>query len=117
MKTIFSVLIFVGLALTSFSQSTPYVEFTETNSLNNDQILHIPAGGFIWFYTDNTDPSDIKTYVRSSRVTPVDIAPITPPGWNAFKMYYDVDTDFSLPVSGPTDYMLDNNFSPCVQIN
>lgn len=117
MKSIFTLLLFISLSLESFGQSTPYIEFTEFNDTELEQTLIIPAGGFVWMITDNSNPLDIKTYVRSSRVTSVDVTPVTPANWNAFKMYYDVETPLRLPVSGSTDYVLDNNFSPYVKIN
>jgi hypothetical protein len=106
--------IFIGL--NAFSQTPPYQEFTKVNAIGTELTLHVPAGGFIWFLTHDTGTS-IKTYVRTSRITAVDVTPVTPSGWFALKMYYDVDTDFKVPVSGSTDYVLGDNYENYVNVN
>ena len=96
--------------------ATSWVEFQKTNTTGTELTLNIPAGGFVWFLTDDSSGSAV-TYVRISRASHIDIAPAAPNGWNAFRMYYDVDTTFKIPVSGLTNYTLCNNFFPHVRIN
>ena len=117
MKRLVSILVLAVLFSFNLSAQSSYTEFQKTNTTGTELTLFIPAGGYLWFLTDNTDANNVKTYVRNSRVTPTDIAPIPNANWNAFKMYYDVDSELSPPVSGLTNYVLDNNYANYVRLN
>lgn len=117
MKSIFTLLLFVSVALTSFGQTPTYTEFTEQNETIVGGEKWVETGGTIWQITDNNNPSDIRTYLFWQRVSSVPNVPNVPANWNAMEITYDQKTKLPFDFTGPVTYILTEDYAVYIKIN
>lgn len=119
MKKVLSILgLVLFLAFSAQSQTPPYVEFQKANFTLYEVEKVIPDNGSIRIITDNTDPSNIKTYIFFQRGvgTPAYI-PNVPPDWSTYEAEYDAKTKLRFRTEGDVNYILTENFSVYLRIN
>ena len=117
MKSIFTLLIFLVVSFTTFSQSA-YTEFTEPNTTIEQAVKHIEAGGKIWYITDNTDaPVEVRTYIFYQRHANVQNIPNVPSGWSAYEVAFDQANDITFDLDNNTVYILTEDKAVYIKIN
>lgn len=120
MKSIFKFSALALIAILSFGafgQVTPYNEFTESNTTIDHAVKHVEAGGSIWQITDNTVPTDIKTYIYYQRFSNIPNVPNPPIGWSAKEITYDQANDIYFDLSSPTVYIITEDAAVYIKIN
>lgn len=97
--------------------ATPYTEFTEANASLEEIKKTVPTGGKIYFLTDNTVPTDIKTYIFLQRNAAIPNIPNPPSGWIAYEVEYDQETELKFDVDNNTVYVITEDQAVYMKIN
>lgn len=120
MKNKFITIFLLGWLFTGIKAQaqTPYSEFSTTNFTLFTGEKFIPAGDKIRYITDNTDPSNVKTYIFYQRNASVpSYVPQVPADWNTYEADFTQDMTLKFRTEGVVKGILTENYSYYIRIN
>ena len=119
MKKVLSILsVIFLLAFTTGAQTQPFVEFQKTNVVQFEADKVIPENGTIRYINDNTDPSNVKTYIFYQRnASTPNTTPVLPADWTTFEASFDAETILKLRTEGVVWYVLTYDYATYIRIN
>tara|TARA_R110002012_G_scaffold226694_2_gene398851 strand:+ start:164 stop:532 length:369 start_codon:yes stop_codon:yes gene_type:complete len=119
-KTLFTIVMLGFLFATNKAnaQNSQYSEFSTTNFTLFSAEKFIPEGSTIRYITDNTDPSNVKTYIfyQGNSVVP-NYVPQVPADWSTYEAEFKQDITLKFRTEGVVKGILTENYSYYIRIN